>query len=79
MLKRLTYASLGAVLGVLVNSLGFWADTSNRQSQEMLGAKTLVRSAIPSVQSMVLSIGTIVVLALMCAFLVAVVARKKLA
>jgi len=75
----LAYASLGAVLGVLVNSLGFWAETSNRQSQEMLGAKTLVRTVTPSVQSMVPSIGTIVVLALMCAFLVAVVAKKKLA
>jgi len=78
-LRQAAYATLGVVLGILVNLFGFWAGTSSRWSQEVLGPRMATRTVTTNLQSTALSIGIIVVLALACAFAVGTVAKKKLA
>jgi len=77
-LRRAAYGILGVVAGVLVNFVGSWTGGAGRDSYEILGAKPMVtRNLFPSAQSTVLSVIAVLVPALICACVVAVIARRK--
>lgn len=78
MLRQAVYGILGVAAGVLVNFVGSWTEKAGRDSYEMLGAKPMTaRNLFPTTQSVIISMIAIVVPALLCACIVAVIARKK--
>jgi len=78
MMKQVAYATLGVALGIVVSLFSSWAGAPSLESQEILPAKMTVRAVAVNLQSTILSIAVIVGLALICAFAVGVVTKKKL-
>jgi len=76
--RQAAYVTLGVALGILVNLFSFWAGTPSLESQEILPVKMATRGAIVNLESTAFSIAVVVVLALVCAFAVGAVAKKKL-
>lgn len=76
--RRAAYVALGVGVGILVNLFGFWARTPSLESGEVLPVKMATGAATLNLQSTVFSIAVVVVLALVCAFVVGAVAKKKL-
>ncbi len=78
MIKKAAYAVLGVVMGTLVNLFSLWAGRPSLESQEVLPAKMGTRATPVNLQSAFSSILVVVVLALVCAIVVGVVAKKRL-
>lgn len=76
--RQAAYVALGVGLGILVNLFSFWEGTPSLESGEVLPVKMATRAATVNLQSTVFSIAVVVVLALVCAFAVGAVAKKKL-
>lgn len=78
MLRKAAYTLFGVIAGVLVNFFGSWADTSRRGLQNVLGPKIVARSEMSSVQSTIVSVLAVIVIALVSASVLAMVARKRM-
>jgi len=77
-MKQAAYATLGVALGIVVSLFSSWAGPPSLESRGILPAKMTTGAVAVSLQSTILSIAVIVGLALVCAFAVGVITRKKL-
>lgn len=78
MKRQAAYTALGVALGVVAYLFSSWAGTSSLESQGILAAKMGTRATAVNLQSTIFSIAVVVGLALVCAFAVSAISKKKL-
>lgn len=78
MRKPVACLVLGVTAGILVNLFSSWAERPGKGLQELLPARMTTKGIPTDLQSAVLSVTVMIVLAFMCAFVISTVAKKRL-